>query len=351
VSFCFLPSLTFSLKSPASDGSRFDSSGIVVLWYSKPAAEWTEALPVGNGRLGGMVFGNPSTERLQLNEESLWGGSKIPNNNPGALSHLSEIRRLIIDGNILKAFDLSEKYIAGIPGKLRSYQVLGDLYFQFADTIGALAEYRRELNLETGIARVSYTRNKKKIEYELFSSAPDNVMVIWMKSDSPGGLDMSMTLLREKDAAIRTQADRIIMKGQVIDADDPALGPGGAHMKFYACLMPISYDGTITASAGALNLSGGTELVLLFNAATDYNIDSLNFDRSIDPEKKCNDALFAASKKPYAVLRMNHVTEHSSLFDRVRFSLGENHALDMLPTDERLRRFQAGEADPELIAA
>jgi alpha-L-fucosidase 2 len=350
LSICLFPSSTFSLNLRANDCSSSESPGTVVLWYNKPASEWTEALPIGNGRLGGMIFGNPSVERLQLNEESLWGGSKVPDNNPGALSHLSEIRRLIIDGDIPKAFDLSEKYIAGIPGKLRSYQALGDLYFRFVDTIGAIAEYRRELNLETGIARVSYTRNKKKIEYELFSSAADNVMVIWMKSDSPGGLDMSITLLREKDAVIHAQENRIVMKGQVMDSDDPALGPGGAHMKFYACLMPISYNGAITASASALNLSGGTELVLLFHAATDYNIDSLNFDRSIDPEKKCNDALIAASKKSYAVLRMNHVTEHSSLFDRVHFSLGENHALDTLPTDERLRRFQAGKDDQGLIA-
>ena len=133
-----------------------------ILWYQQPANQWEEALPIGNGRLGGMVFGNPLRERLQLNEESLWGGSKIPNNNPEALKHLCEIRRLILNDSIPKAFELSEKYIAGIPGKLRSYQTLGDLYFNFTDTVGKITSYRRELKLETGIAHVQLCTKWKK---------------------------------------------------------------------------------------------------------------------------------------------------------------------------------------------
>jgi hypothetical protein len=320
-----------------------------ILWYKQPAAEWVEALPIGNGRLGGMVFGNTSVERLQLNEESLWGGSKIANNNPDALKYLPAIRQLILDDSIPKAFELSDKYISGIPGKIRSYQTLGDLSFTFTDTLGIVKNYRRELNLETGIAKVHYMRNGKKIEYEIFSSSPDNVMVLCMKSDKPGGLDMSITMQRQQDVIIKVDENRIIMNGQVIDSDDPALGSGGAHMKFYACLMPIQFNGKITTSGNALNLSGGTELVLLFNAATDYNIDSLNFDRSINPEKKCNKSLAAASVKSYAILKNNHINEHSSMFNRVSFSLGGNHLLDTLPTDKRLQRFQAGENDPGLI--
>jgi hypothetical protein len=106
--------LTFGLQSPAGDASELDSTGTVVVWYSQPAAEWTEALPIGNGRLGGMIFGNPTTERLHLNEESLWGGSKIPNNNPGALSHLSEIRDPIIHGDISKMLLQSRNGVIGL---------------------------------------------------------------------------------------------------------------------------------------------------------------------------------------------------------------------------------------------
>ena len=124
-----------------------------LLWYDKPAAEWTEALPIGNGRLGGMLFGNPSVERLQVNEESLWGGINVPNNNPGALENLPRIRKLILDARIPEAYELAEKHLAGIPGKTRSYQTLGDIVFQFADTTGRITDYRRELDLRQALRR------------------------------------------------------------------------------------------------------------------------------------------------------------------------------------------------------
>jgi alpha-L-fucosidase 2 len=320
-----------------------------VLWYKTPAVEWTDALPIGNGRLGGMVFGKTSVERIQLNEESLWGGNRIDNNNPGALQHLEEIRELILAGDVPKAFDLSEKYIAGIPSKLRSYQNLADLYLHFSDTTGDITNYRRELNLETGITSVSYFRNNNKIEYSVFSSAPDNVMVISMKTDKAGGLDMELGLIREKDASIGVKDNKIIMEGQVLDADDPSLGPGGADMKFFACLMPVKFKGNISATEKGLKLSGGKEIILLFNAATDYNIDSLNFDRSINIKEKCMTSLDEAAKKSYTTLRHNHIAEHSALFNRVSFSLGEESSLDSLPTNERLKRFQSGGEDPGLL--
>jgi alpha-L-fucosidase 2 len=263
--------------------------------------------------------------------------------------HLPEIRRLILNDSVPEAFELAQKYISGTPGKLRSYQVLADLFLTFADTLGTITQYRRELDLETGIARVSYVRNRKKIEYEIFSSSPDNVMVVRMKTNKPGGLDLSISLQRQQDASVSAADGRIIMHGQIMDKDDPDLGPGGAHMKFYACLQPVKFNGKISETGNTLSFAGGTEVVLLFNAATDYNIDSLNFDRSIDPEKKCIDALSVAARKAYAVLKKNHCTEHASLFNRVHFSLHEDHSLDTIPTDKRLRRFQSGADDLGLL--
>lgn len=288
-----------------------------VIWFDKPAKDWNEALPVGNGRLGAMVFGSTSVERIQLNEESLWGGSKISNDNPQALKYLPEIREKILDGKIPEAYELSEKYIAGIPGKIRAYQVLADLYFQFDDTTGIVSNYRRELDLATGIDRISYKRDNNQIQYEVFASAPDNVIVIRMTSVKAGGLDMNVKMTRLKDVKIRAIENSIIMKGQVIDDDDPALGPGGADMKFFAKLVPLKFDGKISIKDDSLLvLKGGTEILFLFNAATDYRIDSLNFDRTIDTEKKCTDILTAASKKTYEELLSSHIKEHSSLFNR-----------------------------------
>ncbi|MBN2814580.1 MAG: glycoside hydrolase family 95 protein, partial [Bacteroidales bacterium] len=129
----------------------------LVLWYEQPAVEWTDALPVGNGRLGAMVFGNTATERIQLNEESLWAGSKIDNNNPGALSHLAEIRQLLLDGNITRAYTLSEQHLLGMPPGLRSYETLGDVYIHMGHDTANISGYRRELDLRTGIAHTTYT--------------------------------------------------------------------------------------------------------------------------------------------------------------------------------------------------
>jgi len=336
------------IMSGCNSGSKLSRE--YVLWYSTPAEEWTEALPVGNGRLGGMLFGNPSVERLQLNEESLWGGINGPNNNPGALENLPRIRKLIIDGNIPEAYELAEKHLSGIPGKLRSYQTLGDIYFQFHDTISDLTNYRRELDLETGIARVSFERSGRKVEYEVYSSAPDDIIVISMKSEEEGGLDMSLSLQRSQDAVITVTENRIDMEGHIVDHEDPNLGPAGSHMKFFASLMVMSCDGTLTAADSVLRYTGGTEMVLFFNACTDYNIDGLDLDRSTDPRKRCTDAISAASWKSFELLRKSHISEHAGMFNRVSLSLGGDRTSDTIPTDERLKRFQAGGDDPGLIA-
>ena len=326
------------------------SPGDNLLWYDKPAAEWTEALPVGNGRLGGMLYGDPSVEHLQVNEESLWGGVKVPNNNPGALENLPRIRKLILDGNIPEAYELAEEHLSGIPGKTWSYQTLGDIFFRFADTAATVTDYRRELNLSTGIASVSFKRNGKKVEYEVFVPAREDLIVITMKSQDEGGLDMDIMLTRPQDAEITVSENRIDMEGQVVDPVDPERGPAGEHMKFYASLIITNCDGILTPGENSLAYSGGKEITLFFNARTDYNIDYLNFDRAIDPRKICTEAISKASWTSMSRIRNGHKTEHSSMFNRVKLSLGGDPALNELPTDERLRRFQAGGDDPGLIA-
>jgi len=325
------------------------SSNDYILWYDRPAAEWIEALPVGNGRLGGMLFGDPSFGRLQVNEESLWGGVNVPNNNPGALANLPGIRELILDGKIPEAYELSEKYLAGIPGTTWSYQTVGDIFFRFADTT-EVTGYRRELDLKTGIAGVSFDRNGKKIEYEVYVPAGDNLMVISMRSQEVGGLDMDIMLTRPQDAVITVSENRIDMEGQIIDPDDPDKGPGGEHMKFFASLIVMSCDGELKAGEKSLNYTGGSEMTLFFDARTDYNIDLLNFDRTIDPRKDCVEGISKASWKPLTKIRKDHISEHSSMFNRVQLDLGGDPALEELPTDERLRKFQAGGDDPGLIA-
>lgn len=340
--------LMIIMVSGCNIGNR--SSKEYLLWYDKPATEWTEALPVGNGRLGGMLFGDPSVEHLQVNEESLWGGTRVPNNNPGALANLPLIRQLILDGKIPEAYELAEKHLSGIPGKTWSYQTIGDIFFRFADTTSVLTEYKRELDLVTGIASVSFKRDGKKVRYDVFVPTAEDVIVIVMRSEEEGGLDMDLMMSRSQDAKISVSENRIDMEGQVVDPEDPERGPAGAHMKFFASLIITNCDGTLTAGDSSLNYSGGKELTLLFNAGTDYNINILSYDRGIDPRKKCTETISKASWRSLSQMRKGHISEHSSMFNRVTLSLGGDLSRQELPTDERLRRFQAGEDDPGLIA-
>jgi alpha-L-fucosidase 2 len=342
-SLVFLIIFLLSCQSNRQDASNS------VIWFGDKAGEWTEALPVGNGRLGAMVFGDPFVERVQVNEESLWGGSRLNNNNPKALANLPLIRQKLLDGEIAEAKELADKYLNGVPYKLRSYQVLGDIYIHFPDTLEKVSNYRRELDLATGIVKVSYERGSNGIRYEVFSSAPDNVMVIQMQSDKPGGLDMTIELKREKDALIKAVDNSLEMNGRIVDEEHPDLGPGGRHMRFYAKLVPVKYNGIITMEEKKLIFKDGTKAVFLFNAATDYNIDLLSFDLSIDPAKKCNDAIASARMKSYDYLRKNHIADHAELFRRVSFHLTEVDSLNAMPTDRRLERFRNGKEDPGLI--
>ena len=321
-----------------------------MLWYNTPAAEWTEALPVGNGRLGGMLYGSPAVEHLQVNEESLWGGIKVPNNNPGALENLPRIRKLILEGSIPEAYELAERHLSGIPGKTWSYQTVGDIFFRFADTASTITDFRRELDLSTGIASVSFKRNGRKVAYEVFVPAREDIMVITMSSQDEGGLDMDIMMTRPQDAVIQISENRIDMEGQVVDPVDPGRGPAGKHMRFFASLIVTNCDGKLTPGEQSLNYSGGKEITLFFNARTDYNFDLLNLDSAIDPRKDCTEAISKASWTSMSQIRNGHKVEHSSMFNRVKLSLGADPALDEIPTDERLRRFQAGEDDPGLIA-
>ncbi|MBN1951032.1 MAG: glycoside hydrolase family 95 protein [Bacteroidales bacterium] len=320
-----------------------------VLWYDHPAIEWTDALPVGNGRIGAMMFGKTGAERIQLNEESLWGGSHISNDNPGALKNLPEIRSLILEGKIPQAFELADKNISGIPGKLRSFQTLGDIYLVYDDTTSAISDYRRELDLVTGVQHITYKKGDALVECEIFASAPDDIIAVKMTSSVPGPLDMTVHLERERDAEIFTSGNALNLRGQIVDEDVPELGPGGAHMKYFASLFPARYNGVANTTESSLVFKGGTELILLFSAATDYKLQGLDYDRNIDPEAKAKRLIQKADALSWDQLKTRHISDHSSLFNRVSITLNEGDSLDKLPTDERLARFKKGAVDHGLI--
>lgn len=187
-----------------------------VLWYRRPAQRWGDALPVGNGRLGGMVFGGVGSERIQLNEDTVWNGKKRDRVNPEALKALPEVRRLLFAGKPVEATALEDQKMLGIPNRQPPYQPLGDLKLEFSGHENP-QDYRRELNLATGIARVSYRIGDVVFTREVFSSSPDQVLVVRITCDKPGQLTFRATLTREQDSQTTVVApDRVILTGEAI---------------------------------------------------------------------------------------------------------------------------------------
>jgi alpha-L-fucosidase 2 len=323
------------------------------LWYTSPAEIWDEALPVGNGRLGAMVFGNIQSERIQLNEESLWGGTRKNNNNPQALKYLPEIRELLLTGRNDEALVLAEKYLVGVPPSIRSYQTLGDLILTFdhtnsPDNEPGITHYRRELDLQSGIASVRYEISGKHLTREVFSSAPDDLMVVNVTGEDDGTFSVIIELNREQDAVVRSVSDSILLvTGQLIDHPTPHQGPGGENMRFASLLYARNTGGGISARSDKLYAHDVNELTLILTAATDYNLDLLNYDRSIDPEKVVGSILDRVKNTPYTELKNRHTEDHQSLFDRLCLKLGNDadDETDDIPTDVRLQRVIEGGED------
>ena len=318
-----------------------------LLWYDQPASKWEEALPIGNGRLGAMIFGHPFQECIQVNEESLWSGAPINSNNPKAIQNLDKIRELILNHQYQAAKKLAAETMVGTPPCVRSYQTLGNILLDYS--IQDTTQYSRSLNLNRGICTTQFLSQGVGYKQEVFASAVDNVIVTRLSSSQAEGLSVLIRLTREKDIQLSVQDNEIILEGQVIDEDDPQSGPGGKHMKFAAKLRILHEGGNLIAKDGGIYIEKAKQATLLFTAATDYQLSQLNFDRSIQPLNICNQILEKACQQSYDALLARHIEDHTSVFNRVSLDLGEN-AQASLPTNRRLEAVKAGAEDPDLIA-
>ena len=317
------------------------------LWYNQPASTWEEALPIGNGRLGAMIFGHPFQECIQVNEESLWSGAPINSNNPKAILNLDKIRELILNHQYQAAKKLAAETMVGTPPCVRSYQTLGNILLDYS--IQDTTQYSRSLNLNRGICTTQFLSQGIGYKQEVFASAIDNVIVTRLSSSQAEGLNVLVRLTRDKDIQLSVQDNEIILEGQVVDEDDPRSGPGGKHMKFAAKLRILHDGGSLIAKDGGIYIDKAKQATLLFTAATDYQLALLNFDRSIQPLNVCNQILEKACQQSYDALLARHTEDHTSVFNRVSIDLGEN-AQASLPTDRRLEAVKAGVEDPDLIA-
>lgn len=318
------------------------------IWFDKPATTWTEALPVGNGRLAAMVHGRTDREIIDLNEESLWAGQPGGNNNPAALANLPAIRQALFAGNPVQAMALSEKHLLGTPHRMRSYQPLGSLGFEAANK-GNITHFRRSLDLFTGIATTRYESGGVVWTREVYVSAPDNIVVLRIAVSKPGALHGKLSLYRQQDASVRSVGHDLLMEGQLLDPTTPTQGKGGKGMRFAALLQPRLKGGTMVAAHNSLLVEGATELVVLLTAATDYHFPTLGFDRTIQPLQTCKKILAAAQPYSEAQVRQRHLAEFSPIMERVMLDLGGQEK-NGEPTDNRLKAVQGGTADPGLDA-
>ena len=340
------------------------------LWYKQPAATWTDALPIGNGRIGAMIYGNTSHEIIQLNEESVWAGSKMNNNNSAAKAHLPEIQAAIFRKDYKEALSLSKKYMIGTPPNVRSYQPLGNLFIDY-QWKSAPTNYRRSLNINNGISTTSYSVDGNKIVQEVFASAPHDVIFVKIKADRP--IDFSLILSREfsvdnevKDKRkkqlpsllryenkYQTDKNLACYNGQIIDQESANQGAGGKHMRYAAAMKIMSINGKSSSfssdTSSGFNINKAKEIVLMLTGATDYDAEKLDVDPTIDPLQTCMNLISTASKEKYIALKNIHETDHRSVFERIKFSLGDD-ANDAYPTDERLSKLKAGSADNGLMA-
>ena len=306
------------------------------LWYAQPAQEWTEALPVGNGRLGAMVFGRTGDERIQLNEETVWEGYARDTTNPKALEVLPEVRRLLFEGKNAEATTLAENMM-GEPQRIKSYQTLGDLVLSFAPP-GQTAGYRRSLNLDSGVASTRYTVDGVTYTRDVFASAPHNVIVVRIEADKPAAVSCGITLTRPQDAeCVSDGPDQLVLTGRLGIRHHETGEPAG--LSFTGRLAARLEGGQLHNEGGAMRIDGAHAVTLVLAAATSY--------RGEEPLAATRETL--ATLPGYPELRAAHLEDHRGLFRRVDLALGEGPGPD-LPTDARLERVRNGESDPALAA-
>jgi alpha-L-fucosidase 2 len=323
-----------------------------VLHFAQPAATWPDALPVGNGRLGAMVFGNPMVDRVQLNEESIWDGERRDRNNPKAAEAVPKIRDLLFAGKIAEAEALATTDMLSIPQRMPCYQTLGDLRLDFSAsglTADAKVEnYRLELNLDTAVAKTSFTHAGTSYVREVFSSAPDQVIVVRMTANGPGRIGFAARMDRPAHFSTSSSGShRLVMAGEAIPVNDnPGLpvkeNPVG--IRFHSELLALTKGGTVTSDGGLLTVMNSTAVTLFIDCATSYR-----YPASDDAMRAAVDRnLKAASARPYEELKARHVADHQRFFRRAEIRLGDD-ANAGVPTDQRVQHIKDGGQDIGLL--
>ncbi len=334
------------------------------LWYDKPADaivqdnpfvgrndnEWLKALPLGNGSLGLMVFGDVNKERIQLNEESMWSGSPDDNDNPEALPAQAKIRQLLFEGKYREATELTNKtqickgagsgHGSGANVPFGCFQTLGDLWIDFKKQ-ASYENYYRELDLNDAVVRVSYLQEGVNYQREVFTSYLDQVAIIRITADKPGQITFKATMNRPERFKTFTEDEQLIMSGSLKN------GKGGEGLQYMARLKAIAKNGNIEYTDSLLIVNDADEVVLFLTASTNYLLKYPEYNGR-DYERITRTNLENVIKKPYNELLKNHISEYQSYYHRVKFDIS-GEMKDTVPTDYRVENnFRETKSDPVL---
>jgi len=364
---------------PATPGAANPDFSAFKLHYTHPAPNWTNALPVGNGRLGAMVFGNPSLERIQLNEESIWDGERRDRDNPKAGEAVPKIRELLFAGKVHEAEALATSDMFSLPRRMPCYQTLGDLHLDFSP-MGLTPEtpvenYRLELDLDRAICTITFTHAGVTYTREVFSSHPDQVVVIRLSASQRHKLHFTARLDRPGPSPFEVhglEKESLTLDGEALPVNDNPNLPVKEHqigVRFHArmkaivedpefCPLPCSHTQSVSTESlsnrSSLEIVRASSVTLLIDCATSFRHPAAsgpNAENIGDPaamRAAVTRNLDAAARRTYAQLRARHVADYQPIFRRATFSFGPD-AKAATPTDVRLQQLKSGADDPGLF--
>jgi alpha-L-fucosidase 2 len=306
------------------------------LWYRQPATLWEEALPVGNGRLGAMIFGGVDQERIQFNESTVWNGEPHDYAHPGASQHLNELRQLLFEGKQAEAEKLAMEVFMSDPLHQKAYQAFGDLNLEFPGLANA-TDYRRELNLNNAVASTRFVVNGVSYRRDVFASWPAQAIIVRITASKPGSLSFNASLKSaHQNAEVKSLSSReLAMSGPVEES----------AIRYQARLLVRPEGGAVKSHDGVIAIEKADAVTLILTGATNFK----NYrDVSADPDQRNSAVLAKLRAARYADLQAAHVADYQKLYQRVSMDLGITPAAS-LPTDERIKAFHSGD-DPQMVA-
>ena len=337
--------------SDCSTQKKSPESKEMVLWYDKPAGDvWLDGLFIGNGYMGGNVFGRVENERIALNESTFWSGRPHDYNDPNAHNYFDKIKDLVFADKFKEAENMVNEHFYGKPAAQQAYEPLGDLLLNFTQSGDSIKDYYRELNMETGVVKVSYKEGDVKMTREVFMSYPDHVMVMKVSADKPGKVSVEAKLKSPFTEKIASQNNKLILNGtwKYLPEREFSLiakvdGPG---MSFQTDLVAMPEKGSMEATDSSLVISNANSVTFVLTSATSF----VNYkDISGNPSAKCEKILDAVNGKNFNELKNTHLKDFSGLMGRVHLKIGDP-TMNEKPTDERIANLKNGDFDPDLLS-